>query len=154
MITMRAIGPDDWRDWRSLRLQALAEAPYAFGSTVAYWQDAAEARWRDRLGGDSVNLICSLDDRPAGMASGMLEGDGPVELISMWVAPFARGAGIGAALIDAVADWATNRRPGELLLQVVDGNEPAIRLYQRAGFIDRGIVPDTDPPERLMSRPI
>ena len=154
VLRLRDLTPDDWRDWRALRLQALAEAPYAFGSTLVDWQDAPEERWRGRLAEVAYNLIAELDDRPAGMASGTLDGDGPAELISMWVAPFARGAGVGAALIDAVAVWAAVRRPGELVLQVVDGNEPAIGLYQRAGFVDRGIVADSNPPERLMSRPL
>lgn len=154
MLKLRELGSDDWRDFRELRLQALAEAPYAFGSTLANWRDAGEERWRGRLIAVPYNLIAELSDRPAGMASGSIEGDEPPELISMWVAPFARGRGVGGALIDAIAHWASAVRPGELRLQVVDGNEHAIRLYQRHGFVDRGVVAGTDPVERLMSRPI
>lgn len=153
MLKMRVLGPDDWRDFRELRLQALAEAPHAFGSTFESWRDAGEDRWRGRLSAVPYNLIAELSGRPAGMASGTLE-DGPAELISMWVAPFARGRGVGSALIDAIAEWAATVRPGELRLQVVEGNAPAIRLYERNGFVDRGIVPGTDPVERLMSRAI
>jgi GNAT superfamily N-acetyltransferase len=154
MLKLRELGPGDWRDFRDLRLQALAEAPYAFGSTFADWRDAAEERWRGRLTAVAYNVIAEFDGRPAGMAGGSLEEDGPAELISMWVAPFARGRGVGGALIAAVAEWAAVVRPGELLLQVVDGNEHAIRLYEKNGFVDRGVVAGTDPIERLMSRPI
>src|SRR5439155_1526489 len=45
-IELRTVRPDDWTIWRDLRLAALAEAPYAFGSTLAQWQDQAEERWR------------------------------------------------------------------------------------------------------------
>jgi GNAT superfamily N-acetyltransferase len=154
MLRMRELGPDDWRDWRELRLQALADAPFAFRSTLASWQDAGEERWRGRLTAVAYNLIAEVSGRPAGMASGSLEGDEPPELISMWVAPFARGTGVGTALIEAVARWAAAVRPGELRLQVIDGNEHAIRLYERSGFVDRGVVAGTEPVERLMSRPV
>jgi GNAT superfamily N-acetyltransferase len=152
MLKVRELGPDDWRDFRDLRLQALSDAPYAFGSTFADWRDAVEERWRGRLTAVPYNVIAEVSGRPAGMASGSIEGDEPAELISMWVAPSARGLGVGGALIDAVAKWAAVARPGELRLQVVDGNEHAIRLYARNGFVDRGVVAGTDPVERLMSR--
>ena len=33
MITVRAVGVDDWATWRELRLAALADAPHAFTSS-------------------------------------------------------------------------------------------------------------------------
>lgn len=153
MLNLRRLGPDDWREWRAVRLQALADAPYAFESKLDDWLPAPEQRWRDRLSIGSYDLLADLDGRPAGMASGIAEGYGPPFLISMWVAPFARRRGVGTALIDAVAEWARTVRPGELRLQVVDGNEPAIRMYKRNGFVDLGVVPGLEPVERLMARP-
>lgn len=35
VITIRELGVDDWRTWRSLRRAALADAPDAFCSTLA-----------------------------------------------------------------------------------------------------------------------
>lgn len=48
---IRAITPDDWREWRDLRLEALREAPHAFSATVSDWESAPEERWRQRLSG-------------------------------------------------------------------------------------------------------
>jgi hypothetical protein len=37
-IDILQLGPDDWMLWRTLRLQALGEAPDAFSSKQANWQ--------------------------------------------------------------------------------------------------------------------
>jgi GNAT superfamily N-acetyltransferase len=153
MISIRRLTPDDWRDWRNLRLAALREAPYAFGSALADWQGAGdtEERWRARLMSVEFNAIALLDQADAGMVSGSLEGEQP-ELISMWVVPSARGRGVGDALIGSVIDWARSAGRDTLVLQLVEGNEHAAALYRRNGFEDRGLVADADGPcERLMA---
>ncbi len=75
------------------------------------------------------------------------------ELISMWVAPFARGHGVGDALIQAVVSWAKRQHASRVALAVRTDNERAIALYARHGFFDSGPDPDLAdgrPPERLM----
>ncbi len=135
MIDIRAVSADDWMAWRALRLRALREASFAFGSTYDDWRDAPESRWRQRLQtAQALNLIAYLDESPVGMASGMPgERAGTIELISMWVDPSARGAGVGDGLIDSIERWASGRAD-ELWLAVVPANDRAIGLYSRHGF--------------------
>jgi ribosomal protein S18 acetylase RimI-like enzyme len=140
MIELRELTSNDWPTWRELRLAALGEAPYAFGSTLAEWSGDGdlESRWRDRLSvPGSINLAAVVDGRPVGMASGM-PSDGPeaVELISMWVAPSARGAHVGDRLVEAVSAWAREAGYPQLWLSVVPDNTAAIGLYRRQGFVD------------------
>ena len=153
MITTRALTPDDWRLWRRMRLLALQESPEAFGSRLADWQGEGdtESRWRDRLARVGLNVIAAVDGEPAGMASGAADGD-DVELVSMYVAPAARGRGVSDALIDAVVGWARGRGAARVLLSVRVGNERASRLYSRHGFVEAGPAPGRpgDPPEDLM----
>ncbi len=159
MIELRVLTPDDWQRWRELRLAALAEAPHAFGSTLASWQGEGdrEERWRARLSiPGSCNLIALLGGQPAGMVSGVPAGDGAAELISMWVSPDARGRGVGDALVAAVAQWA-RQLPAEVLrLAVADGNEPAAALYRRHGFAPTGelgdLMPDGVRREHILAR--
>lgn len=144
MIEIQAIGPDDWKSWSELRLAALAEAPFAFGSQLADWVDAPEERWRERLSAPGAyQVIASIDGTPAGMAGGFPD-DGHAELVSMWVAPAGRGKGVGNALMTAIEDWARSIGATVLKLSVVPGNDPAHDLYLRHGYVD------TDEPGDLM----
>ncbi len=148
MIVLQVLASDDWPLWRELRLRALAEAPYAFGSRLDDWETADEERWCERLDlADSRNLIARMGGAPVGMATGVVV-DGVYELISMWVAPEARGVGVGNALVAGVCEWARERGAREVRLDVVQTNAHAIALYVRHGFVDVG--PSRDVGERAM----
>jgi len=69
----------------------------------------------------------------AGMVSGM-SFDQEVELISMWVAPFARGQGVGDELINTIVQWTISQQKRRLMLRVLAGNDRAAALYIRHGF--------------------
>lgn len=151
MIELQLLTPDDWPLWRTLRHQALAESAAAFSSTLADWSGPGdtEPRWRARLTEVPFNVVLHLDGSPAGMVSGDLAEEGAAELMSLWIAPFARGHGVGDAAVRAVVRWA---RPRAVGLSVRSANSPAIELYRRHGFIDAGPSPD-DPAERRMRLP-
>lgn len=138
MLELRTLTPDDWPLWRELRLAALAEAPKAFGATLAEWSGTGdrEERWRARLSIPGArDFVVFLDGTPVGMATGLPTDDvGMVELISMWVSPAGRGRGVGDRLIEAVEDWATDHGVTTLRLSVMIDNPNAIALYARHGF--------------------
>ncbi|HSK05387.1 MAG TPA: dihydropteroate synthase [Kofleriaceae bacterium] len=141
-VALRQLRPEDWRLWRDLRLRALADAPDAFAETLA------EARARDDAGWQAlaaprphvVQLVAERGGAPAGMAVAVIDLDDPARanLYAMWVAPEARGAGLGRALVDAALRWTRGRAALELSLQVTEGNEPARALYEGCGFRDTG----------------
>jgi L-amino acid N-acyltransferase YncA len=56
----------------------------------------------------------------------------------MWVAPFARGHAVGDSLVNAVIEWAREQEASRVTLAVSEGNECALALYRRHGFIDAG----------------
>lgn len=138
MLELRVVTADDWALWRALRLAALAEAPEAFGSTLAEWSGEGdrEQRWRARLSIPGAHeLVVHLDGAPVGMVSGVPTADaGVVEMISMWVSPAGRGRGVGDRLVEAVVQWARERGATTLRLAVMRDNAPAIALYERHGF--------------------
>jgi RimJ/RimL family protein N-acetyltransferase len=156
-ITLRVLSPEEWPLFRELRQHALRDAPYAFGSTIADWQGERdnEQRWRQRLTDVPFNVIAYLDGVPAGMGSGTNpNAQREIDLISMWVAPFARGNGVAGAIVDAVVEWAQRRHVDAVCLDVMESNERAMVFYRRCGFVDRGPVEEAvvASPKRRMSR--
>ncbi|MDI2132299.1 GNAT family N-acetyltransferase [Yinghuangia seranimata] len=151
MIEMHVLSADDWPLWRDLRLQALTEAPNAFGTTLAEWQGDGdrEERWRARLDiPGSYNLVALVNGRPSAMASGIPGPDeepGVAELISMFVTPPARGHGVVDALIADIARWAAERGNTVLRLSVVPDNTRATHAYERNGFQHTDILGDPTP---------
>ncbi|WBQ06220.1 GNAT family N-acetyltransferase [Kribbella sp. CA-293567] len=160
MIELRELTADDWRLWRELRLAALEEAPYAFGSRLADWVDAEEERWRARLSlPASRNFVAVLDGRPVGMASGLRsDKDGVIELVSMWIAPAGRGRGLGELLLAEVERTARDAGARTFQLSVADGNQRAHALYLRSGFVETGLpgvlMPDGVQREIIMRKPL
>jgi len=145
--TIRRIRADDGPTLRALRLRALADAPMAFGSTLAREQEFTDDVWRERAqrgaSGDNITFIAEHEGRWLGIVTGLardpdVPNDPRPELVGMFVAPDARGRGIGAALVDAVVGWARARRASGLTLWVTVTNRPAVELYERCGFRPTG----------------
>lgn len=141
-------------------MDALRDAPDAFSATLTEWSGEGdrEERWRARLTEVPFNVIAKLDGKPAGMVSGTEpDQDGMILLISMWVAPFARGRGVGDALIDAVLAWAREQGASGVTLAVRVTNPHAIALYRRREFLDEGPIErgsPSEPQERRMTHRI
>jgi putative acetyltransferase len=79
--------------------------------------------------------------RAGGVAVGcgafQLHGDGSAEVKSMFVAPEARGRGVGRAILEAI-EAAVRGRVSALRLETGGKQLEAIRLYEASGFVRRG----------------
>jgi ribosomal protein S18 acetylase RimI-like enzyme len=146
-LTVDLIGESDWAVWRELRLAALADAPYAFGSTLAETRKRDEAAWRAGFPADrqGANFVGRLDGTEAGMCAVIMPAGTPGErepgeplLVAMWLAPAARGTGLAEALVRAAEKWCVEHDLSRLRLDVVEDNPRAIRLYQRLGYLPTG----------------
>ena len=140
-IDLRRLGPEDAAAYREIRLEALADSPHNFSSTLESEQDQPLDRFAARLADDLVLGAFSgprligvagfyVQPRPKHRHKGMLWG--------MYVRPDHRAAGIGRKLVEAIIAYA--RRHVELLqLFVIADNLPARRLYTSLGFVEYGI---------------
>lgn len=70
------------------------------------------------------------------MVAGMPELDGPVQLMSLWVDPCARGTGVANGLVQALLRWAG---PARVWLAVHGDNDRAIAVFRRLGFQQFGV---------------
>jgi len=142
VITVQRIWPDDWRILRDLRLASLADAPYAFTSSVDREASFAEATWRQRLAGDP-SFAAFDGDQAIGLAGGVPGRPGPGvvrELVGMWVAAPYRRRGVSRMLFEAVATWATEQGATTLTLGVTEGNHGARAAYLRMGLRPTGVT--------------
>jgi GNAT superfamily N-acetyltransferase len=145
MARIRLIGDEDWTAFREIRLRSLLDSPDAFGSTYAEESSASEDAWRDWAagrwqGGTAAVFLAEDDGRAVGTATGASYDAAPGEahVYAMWVAPDARGAGVGRALLDSVEAWARDRGCGRLALTVTETNAAARTFYDACGFVEMG----------------
>lgn len=54
--------------------------------------------------------------------------------VDLWVEPRARGAGVGAKLVQALADALAERGAARVVIDVAARNPEAARLFERIGF--------------------
>jgi RimJ/RimL family protein N-acetyltransferase len=151
-MLIRILTAEDAAAYQALRLRGLRESPEAFGSTYENEADTpleeiAERRARGR-GGDDVIFGAFDDDGGAlvGLA-GVRRGTSlktahRAGVWGMYVAPEARGRGVGRALVSAlIAHARTLEGVERLVLGVESGNEAARALYHAFGFVTYGIEP-------------
>ncbi len=136
-ISVRALGEDEWEQYRAVRLEALQESPEAFAATLEQEQGSDESLWRARMV-RSVRLLAEVDGRAVGVASvGEVKAeDAPTvaELFGLWVQPDARGTGVASQLVQACADQARRQGRSHLAYWVGTENGRAVAFASGFGF--------------------
>ncbi|MEW2163258.1 GNAT family N-acetyltransferase [Streptomyces sp. NPDC007084] len=158
---IRSIWPDEWRQVKQLRLDALRD-PVAHLAFLETYEDAAakpDAYWKERTAGAAVGVV----DRQQFVAVGedgvwdgsvtvLVEEAGSVDpfgqvteesqahLVGVFVRPEHRGsaAGVTRALFDAALVWAWGIGLKRVRLFVHEKNSRAEAFYRKAGFRPTG----------------
>jgi GNAT superfamily N-acetyltransferase len=128
---------EDWERVRDVRVRALADAPFAFGSRLEEEQDRPEAFWRSRLESQAAATFLAIrGHETVGLVRTFVEPEDvtSAKLVSMWVAPHARGQGVGGQLVAVVVQWARDHDATSVQLWVTETNTHARRLYEFCGF--------------------
>jgi ribosomal protein S18 acetylase RimI-like enzyme len=120
---------------RDLRVQALTDAPEAFGSTLERELARTIDDWRKWLS-PNVTFLLLADGHAQGLVAGVHDAIDKtiVHLMAMWVHPTIRGGSGADLLVTTVKEWAAQVGAKELRLNVVDSNIRAQRCYERNGF--------------------
>jgi len=144
-MEIRRVTVDDGARLREVRLAALRDAPDAFASTYGEAFTYPPSLWAGRADDASRGSVAAtfllVDGQDTlGMITGLrdAEDDQTARLVSLWVAPEARGMGQGRRLVEEVVEWA--REPGStcLRLWVTNDNESGNVLYESVGFRPTG----------------
>ena len=146
---------------RALRLRALREDPDAFAESYEKARARPLQAWTAWAADESRDVLVAIDgERWVGMVACRLRDELPdgAWLTALWVDPSARGTGLGARLVEAVADWARKRGRRTLDLSVTTNNAGAAAFYARAGFAETGhrrpLPEDAARTEVFLSRPL
>ena len=124
---------------REIRLQALREAPVAFGSTYEREVARTTSDWQ-RWISPGVTFILYEPAGPRGLVAGRRDEANAevVHLMAMWVHPAIRGSGGAENLVSAVIGWAQSEGAELVRLKVIQGNDRARHFYERMGFCPTG----------------
>ncbi|MFI5932565.1 GNAT family N-acetyltransferase [Actinoplanes sp. NPDC051494] len=144
-MTVHRVTPEDAARMRALRLEMLADSPLAFLETLAQAAARPHADYRRRIvqasrGDQLAQFVADPGGRLVGHAGGTVlpEWPGATVVFAVYITPAFRGRGVLGALVDAVAEWSLAIGRSELVLEVVVGNDRAVRAYERLGFEDTG----------------
>lgn len=153
-LEVAEIGLDRLDDLRQLWL-ALHHHHVAIGSWPLVTDD--DVSWRQRRrqydawlrADEAFILLAERGGQPVGYAVVHLQ-EGPddtyplgsryAEIYTLSVAPEARGQGIGSLLLDAIDQRLAALGIQNVAVAAMVENEPALRLYQRRGFVPREVV--------------
>lgn len=145
MISIERITPQNVQAFKAVRLQALQDSPFAFGSTYARESQFSDEEWLRRVenwsGVTGAGFLAIDKNEACGIAGAFLEGKDPIQarLVSMWTAPTHRMRGVGALLVRAAEDWARQAGAAAMVLMVTSHNHFAQPFYQRLGFTFTGV---------------
>jgi ribosomal protein S18 acetylase RimI-like enzyme len=140
-VIVRSFAADEWALYRAIRLEALRDAPHAFGSTLTREEAFPDEEWITRLARGVASpldlpLVAEADGSAVALAWARITAEGPetVTLYQFWVRPDLRRHGVGRRLVDAAVEWGNASGATEMVLSVALGPGSAIDFYRRVGF--------------------
>lgn len=136
-IEYRLLEVEHWQQWKEVRLQALRDCPGSFTASYEEECDKEDSFFISNVQNSSifgafigdklvstVGLSChtQIKMRHRGYIFGV------------FTIPEARGKGITKVLMNMAIAFARDRKLTWLLLDVVTGNDAAVKLYEKLGF--------------------
>jgi ribosomal protein S18 acetylase RimI-like enzyme len=150
-VIVRQLTPQDAAAYQQVRLRALRDSPTAFSAS---YEDEARRTLDEvapRLAAAADGSLCVFGAFESATLAGFVAFIRPqrkkllhsAELAGMYVVPELRRRGLGRILMDAVIAHARSLSGvRQLRLGVNAANDPAVHLYQSAGFTRCGVEPD------------
>ena len=143
MIDVRQIRGGEWERLREIRLEALADTPSAFATTLAEAEAFPDSLWQERaIAGaadvDQITVLAVSGERTIGMtvALGRPNSDHlVVPIVSVYVTPSERRKGVAERLLSVAEEWVRDQGGSHTSLWVEEENLPARRFYESIGYV-------------------
>lgn len=146
-MIFRRLRPTDALLYRRVLLEAFELHPEVFSVRAARQASISEANWVARLSSEQDQLFgVFIDAQLAGIVGLAFEYQArsrhKATLFGLYVSPRLRRQGLGRALVRTVLKQAVQYPEVRWVeLTVMAGNEAALHLYQRCGFVRFGLEP-------------
>jgi ribosomal protein S18 acetylase RimI-like enzyme len=141
--SIRKLSSADVSSYRAVRHEALVNHPASYGSSAESFAAQGDDELRDTLNRMTFFGVVAEDSLGGIVAFGQTQGERERHrgwLYQVYVQPRLRGTGAAPALIEAAVAHARGHVL-QIHLGVGAHNQPAIRLYQKAGFEIYGTEP-------------
>jgi ribosomal protein S18 acetylase RimI-like enzyme len=145
ILKIEILGPEQWQEYREIRLKALKTDPIAFGASYEQEIKFSEQEIKQKLSGENKKIyIAKLGDKIVALAVSTLEKPEHVEhlakLHAIFTDPGFRKQGIGSRLLERVLkDLHQNPITSRVILSVNSEQEGARKLYEKFGFTQFGL---------------
>lgn len=143
-MEIRRVGPADAADYRELRLEALQDSPEAFASSYEEEKEWSVEVFQTKLAaGEAFTFGAVENGKLIGVVTLVKESRVKIRhrasIFAMYVAPGARGGGVGRRLMEEALRIAKDLEAVEqVYLSVSAHNDPAKKLYASLGFVIYG----------------
>jgi len=127
---LRVAGPGDLDLVTALEAEVFSEDPWTPFMIAEELSSPASRYW---IATDSSGDVIGY--------GGAKVGGDQADVMTIGVRAHARGAGVGAAILDALMAWSHEAGAREIFLDVRPSNEGAIALYKSRGFVEIGRRP-------------
>jgi RimJ/RimL family protein N-acetyltransferase len=137
---VRELTPDDWRQFRAVRLKALRENPGLYLSSYSAELEKPEEWWTKTLDGQGKKVFALVnDDKIIGIAAVFTWSGNPsgcsAQMAMDYIVAEWRGKGFMRRLNQSRLNWAIKQRQfARLVTSHRDGNEVSRRAIQAFGF--------------------
>lgn len=146
-LQIQHLTPDDAAQYRALMLEAYERHPQAFTSSVREREKLPLAWWAARLDGELDLLLGAFSEGRllgiVGLAFELREkARHKATLFGLYVTGEQRSCGLGYQLVQRLLAEAADYEGLRLVqLTVTAGNDAALSLYRRCGFVQFGLEP-------------
>ena len=128
--SLRVAEPGDLELFAALEAEVFAEDPWTPYMIAEELSSPASRYW----------IATDESGDVVGYGGAKVGGD-QADVMTIGVRAHARGAGVGATILDALMAWSHEAGAREIFLDVRPSNEGAIALYKSRGFVEIGRRP-------------